>query len=138
MFCDKTYICSYSIGLSLYRRIIILSRPKINYISSAVSSPCVTSIIIRTARINPSLKAPSSVIPHNSLWQSLNLSKTSFCFSMKLALSSSSSLQISLTSVSSLVPRLTYLSCGLMFPYCFSCFFDMYCCDNSDRNNTVN
>lgn len=63
VFCDKTYICSCSIGLSLYRRIKILSRPKIYYISSAISSPCVTSIIIRTARINPSLKAAMLPIP---------------------------------------------------------------------------
>ena len=86
------------------------------YISSTSSKPCITSTIMRAARINPELNASRSVMQDNSLVQSLNFSKVSFCFSVRVEFNSSSFLHINLTSLSTLVPRLIYLSCGLMLP----------------------
>ena len=76
----------------------------------------VAAAIMRVARINPELNASRSVMQDSSLVQSLNFSKVSFCFSVSPEFNSSSFLHISLTSLSTLVPRLIYLSCGLMLP----------------------
>ena len=56
------------------------------------------------------LNASRSVIQDNSLVQSLNFSKVSFCFSVSPEFNYSSFLHISLTSLSTLDPRLMYLS----------------------------
>ena len=54
-----------------------------DYISSTCSKPCITSAIMRVARINPALNASRSVMQESSLVQSLNFSKVSFCFSVR-------------------------------------------------------
>ncbi len=47
-------------------------------IFSASSKPCITSAMMRVAKINPELNASHSVMQDSSLVQSLNFSKVSF------------------------------------------------------------
>lgn len=66
-------------------------------IFSASSKPCITSAMMRVAKINPELNASHSVMQDSLLVQSLNFSKVSFCFIVRLEFRSPSSLHINLT-----------------------------------------
>lgn len=66
-------------------------------IFSASSKPCITSAMMRVAKINPELNASHSVMQDSSLVQSLIFSKVSFCFIVRLEFRSPSSLHINLT-----------------------------------------
>lgn len=66
-------------------------------IFSASSKPCITSAMMRVAKINPELNASHSVMQDSSLVQSLNFSKVSFCFIVRLEFRSPSFLHINLT-----------------------------------------
>ena len=68
-------------------------------IFSASSKPCITSAMMRVAKINPELNASHSVMQGSSLVQSLNFSKVSFCFIVRLEFRSPSFLHINLTSL---------------------------------------
>jgi len=71
-----------SARISFYVRVRIHTQKQQNnnlpHISSTSSKPCITSTIMRVARINPELNASRSVIQDSSLVQSLNFLKVSF------------------------------------------------------------
>ena len=66
-------------------------------IFSASSKPCITSAMMRVAKINPELNASHSVMQDSSLVQSLIFSKVSFCFIVRIEFRSPSFLHVNLT-----------------------------------------